>query len=214
MSRPPKEIPLKTKIMEEKPEEDELDIAPEDMSEQIDDLLERELYSDETEPAVLLDDDTEVNTMDMSVEELLSQLSEKKGAVREEAVPETSAISPQAEEPEEEENAEEPEELSIDDLLSQLDSAAPVHPEEPSPIIEEEPEQTSYTSKADLGLEALLDSIAAKNNVEPAQMEPQAEPAVELAELEEDEPEEEELVEETEAVAEDIEEPQDSMEEA
>lgn len=158
MTRPPKEIPLKTKVMAEEPEEEAFDIAPEDMLEQIDDLLDRELYSDDAEPAALLNDDTEVNTMDMSVEELLSQLSEKKVTTKEE--------------------------LSIDDLLGQLDSAAPVYhnedivpelseeedsdivrQEENSVIMEEESEQSSYTGQADMGLEELLDSIAAKSNV-------------------------------------------------
>lgn len=206
MSRPPKEVPLKTRVMEEEHEEDELDIAPEDMSEQIDDLLDRELYSDEAEPAVLLDDDTEVNTMDMSVEELLNQLSEKKGTAREEAVPDVSVtVLPEAE-PEEEEIIEEPEELSIDDLLRQLDNTVPVHSEEPSVIKEEEPEEISPTSNEDLELEALLNSIAAKNNV-----------AEVRTEQPQDEPEEEELIEEPEEAVEEpeeiVEEPEETVEE-
>lgn len=54
------------------------DIAPEDMLDKIDDLLDSELYSDDKAPELLLDDDMEVNTMDMSVDDLLSQLSEKQ----------------------------------------------------------------------------------------------------------------------------------------
>ncbi len=56
------------------------DIAPEDMLDQIDDLLDSELYSDAKTPELLLDDEMEVNTMDMSVDDLLSQLSEKQAA--------------------------------------------------------------------------------------------------------------------------------------
>lgn len=197
MSRPPKEIPLKTRVTEAEHEEDELDIAPEDMSEQIDDLLDRELYSDEAEPAALLDDDTEVNTMDMSVEELLNQLSEKKGTAKEEAIPEASATASWEDEPEEEETIEESKELSIDDLLSQLDSTVPAHSEELSDIVEEEPVHVSHTAKTDLGLEALLNSIAAKNNDAEVQTEPQ-----------EDEPEEEEIVEAQEEAAEETEVPE------
>lgn len=55
--------------------EDDLDIAPEDMIDQIDDLLEDELYSETEGAQMLLDDDMEVNTMDMPVGDLLSQLS-------------------------------------------------------------------------------------------------------------------------------------------
>lgn len=56
------------------------EIAPEDMTEHIDDLLDNELYG-KGEQEMLLDDDMEVNTMDdMTVGDLLSQLSEKKDA--------------------------------------------------------------------------------------------------------------------------------------
>lgn len=54
------------------------DIAPEDMLDQINDLLDNELYNDGKNSDLLLDDDLEVNTMDMSVDDLLSQLSEKQ----------------------------------------------------------------------------------------------------------------------------------------
>ena len=53
--------------------QDEEEIAPEDLSDQIDDLLDQELYGEEAVP--VLSDDMEVNTMDMSVEDLLNQLS-------------------------------------------------------------------------------------------------------------------------------------------
>ncbi|MDD5998499.1 MAG: hypothetical protein PUC55_02220, partial [Lachnospiraceae bacterium] len=66
-------------------DEDDVDIAPEDMMDQIDDLLNHELYQDdEPDAEALLNDDTEVNTMDMSVEELLNQLSEKQDKKSEE----------------------------------------------------------------------------------------------------------------------------------
>ena len=82
---PKKEKPKKTKKTVSKSKETEqkvsasqdsedVDIAPEDMSDQIDDLLNHELYEDNsTEDDVqnLIKDDMEVNTMDMSVEELL-----------------------------------------------------------------------------------------------------------------------------------------------
>lgn len=54
------------------------DIAPEDMADQIDDMLDQELYQDSNQAELLLDDDLEVNTMDMSVNDLLSQLSAKQ----------------------------------------------------------------------------------------------------------------------------------------
>ena len=47
---------------------EDMDIAPEDMSDQIDDLLNHELYEDdsaEENPQSLIKDDMEVNTMDM-----------------------------------------------------------------------------------------------------------------------------------------------------
>lgn len=53
---------------------DSLEIAPEDMSEGIDDLLNHELYGDEQYQSGLIRDDVDVDTMDMSVEELLRQL--------------------------------------------------------------------------------------------------------------------------------------------
>ncbi len=54
------------------------DIAPEDMLDHIDELLDSEIYNDGKTPEILLDDDLEVNTMDMSVDDLLNQLSEKQ----------------------------------------------------------------------------------------------------------------------------------------
>lgn len=54
------------------------DIAPEDMLDHIDDLIDGELYGNDKTPELLLDDDMEVNTMDMSVDDLLNQLSEKQ----------------------------------------------------------------------------------------------------------------------------------------
>ena len=74
---------VKSKKSEPAAMKEDSDIAPEDMLEQIDDLLEDELYSDDERTQMLLDDDVEVNTMDMSVEELLSQLSEKQEAEKE-----------------------------------------------------------------------------------------------------------------------------------
>ncbi len=56
------------------------EIAPEDMTEHIDDLLDNELYGN-GEQGMLLDDDMEVNTMDdMTVGDLLSRLSDKNDA--------------------------------------------------------------------------------------------------------------------------------------
>ncbi len=59
------------------------DIAPEDMTDNIDALLDNELYGDD-QAQMLLDDDLEVNTMDMSVDDLLSQLSAKQEKIQEE----------------------------------------------------------------------------------------------------------------------------------
>ncbi|MDO5156589.1 MAG: polymer-forming cytoskeletal protein [Eubacteriales bacterium] len=50
------------------------DIAPEDLLDQIDDILDQELYGVQEQT---LPDDLEVNTMDMSVQDLLNQLSEQ-----------------------------------------------------------------------------------------------------------------------------------------
>ena len=106
-TRPPKELPIKQKI-EEAPSGEDLGIAPEDMSDQIDELLDAELYSDERDPASLLQDDTEVNTMDMSVEEMLSQLAEKH---------------------EEEAKGEQ---MTVDDLLNQLGKPPQLHQSDPA----------------------------------------------------------------------------------
>lgn len=165
--RAPKEVPLKSKVSEDMTVEDDLDIAPEDMMEQIDDLLDDELYSDD-KPQMLLNDDMEVNTMDMSVEELLSQLSEKQ---------EASKITPieddiVEEKSESQEGALEEKELSIDDLLNQLENSIPKKeegelsapvpkPKEDEPVLEE-PQQMEYSGGRDLGLEALLESLNEK----------------------------------------------------
>lgn len=80
----------KTKVTKEKKNSsiDDDDIAPEDMLDQIDDILEKELYG---EDAQLLPDDLEVNTMDMSVQDLLEQLSEKNDVI-EEAIKEANEV--------------------------------------------------------------------------------------------------------------------------
>ncbi|MGN0438131.1 MAG: polymer-forming cytoskeletal protein [Lachnospiraceae bacterium] len=52
----------------------EFDIAPEDMSLQIDAMLDNELYGDDLYEAGMIQDDVDVNTLDMSVEELLQSL--------------------------------------------------------------------------------------------------------------------------------------------
>jgi len=99
--------------------DEEMDIAPEDMLDQIDDLLDNELYSDENDPQLLLDDDMEVNTMDMSVEELLSQLAMKQNANEintEEVVDKEVDLTKQVTDVEEE--------LSVDSLLDQLEASA------------------------------------------------------------------------------------------
>lgn len=131
------------------PEDD--DIAPEDLLGQIDDMLEQELYG--SEDSLVLPDDMEVNTMDMSVEDLLNQLSEQsepaQTAVVEESVEEQGNVS---------------DELSIDDMLSQLEMSLPSG--DPADIggsyaeeMSKEPD-TESAQNVDMGLEALLDSIA------------------------------------------------------
>ena len=54
------------------------DIAPEDMLDQIDELLNNELYSDGDSTDIMLDNDINKKTMDISVDDLLSQLSAKQ----------------------------------------------------------------------------------------------------------------------------------------
>lgn len=71
------------------------DIAPEDMTDNIDALLDKELYSDD-QAKMLLDDDLEVNTMDMSVDDLLSQLSAKQEKIQEEAAEVTAPVEPES----------------------------------------------------------------------------------------------------------------------
>lgn len=173
-TRPPKEIPLKEKIAEE-PELESMELAPEDMLDQIDDLLDYELYSDKENHGSLLSDDMEVNTMDMSVEELLHQLSDKQSADIEEHtdIEERDIDDLQ-------ETGDNTEELSVDELLSQLERAIPEVPNEEIEIQTEEdpasailPETKGYTGEPDMGLEALLDSIGARNHsIEEADSEP------------------------------------------
>ena len=131
----------------EKSDEDDVDIAPEDMMDQIDDLLNHELYQDdESDAGALLNDDTEVNTMDMSVEELLNQLSEKQDKKSEEKKMVTHTP--------ESKNAKTTDDLSVDDLLTQLENSIPAEKEE-------EPVSTPHAS--DPGLEELLNRISAKS---------------------------------------------------
>ena len=164
---------------------DDVDIAPEDMSDQIDDLLNHELYEDnsaEDDAQNLIKDDMEVNTMDMSVEELLNQLSVQQ---KENKVTEAAKVA----------EKQEPEELSVDDLLSQLEQSIPE---------EKKPESTHV---ADPGLEELLNRIGAKNGLKDKEeaetiTQPESEPEPEVAEevIEQSEPEviEEEVITEPE----------------
>ena len=123
-ARPKKQVPLKKKVKEEKQDIDDFDIAPEDLSDQIDDLLDNELYGDEEKVQMLIDDNMEVNTMDMSVDELLSQISEKQNT------------------------------------LVSKESVKPVK----SAPIQQEVQQEYVKPEKDMGLEALLDSIANKSH--------------------------------------------------
>lgn len=134
------------------PEDD--DIAPEDLLGQIDDMLEQELYG--SEDSLVLPDDMEVNTMDMSVEDLLNQLSEQNEPAQ------TAVIE---ESPESQESVSD--ELSIDDMLSQLEMSLPSGEqadigEDSSLFAKEMPQEpdTGFAQNVDMGLEALLDSIA------------------------------------------------------
>lgn len=86
--------------------ETDMEIAPEDLADSIDELLEHELYG--AQDSQILPDDMDVNTMDMSVEEMLSQLASK--------------------------NVEEEEEsLSVEAMLNQLDSPEAVKEQEKKP---------------------------------------------------------------------------------
>lgn len=217
MTRPPKEAPLKEKVTENVMTDEDIDIAPEDMLDQIDDLLDRELYSDESEPAALLRDDMEVNTMDMSVEELLSQLSEKQEMAKEDvSLPEElpSSVSEQEEEPE----------LSIDDLLSQLENSIPEPNKAESKenqqktdlseaIVKEKAQSKAAVSETDMGLEELLDSISAKSNTGNSSKSSMIEPEISEEEVIEDISEEaEEIVDDIEELPEEPEEVEESLE--
>lgn len=196
-SRPKKQVPLKQKVTEKSDDMNDLDIAPEDLTDQIDDMLDQELYGDDSDnnnPQILLNDDMEVNTMDMSVDELLSQITEKQEMISEPlAVAETETI--------------------------------------PEPVVKEDKtvETAEPFSEKDMGLEALLDSIASKSSVKNKEEKEEAvqeqmntdvlkalqESIEKLARTEEmkNAAEQEETEESTEAVAEEINEPDESMEE-
>ena len=196
-SRPKKQVPLKQKVTEKSDDMNDLDIAPEDLTDQIDDMLEQELYGDDSDnnnPQILLNDDMEVNTMDMSVDELLSQITEKQERISEPlAVEETETI--------------------------------------PEPVVKEDKtvETAEPFSEKDMGLEALLDSIASKSSVKNKAQKEEAvqeqintdvlkelqESIEKLARTEEmkNAAEQEETEESTEAVVEEINEPDESVEE-
>lgn len=65
-ARPKKFVSLKKKVTEEKNDIDDLDIAPEDLSDQIDVLLDSELYGDEEQVQMPVEDHAEVDMMDIS----------------------------------------------------------------------------------------------------------------------------------------------------
>lgn len=135
--------------------QDEEEIAPEDLSDQIDDLLDQELYSDDDIP--VLPDDMEVNTMDMSVEDLLNQLSEKNETSGLETVQEQdAAVSDMTETVNDEQEMNQ----------SEISASSGHGSDEQFPENSTESED-SYSDSADvsyqepdMGLEALLDSIA------------------------------------------------------
>lgn len=173
---------VENKVVEESVRETDMDIAPEDMLEQIDDLLENELYSDEANPQLLLDDDIEVNTMDMSVEELLNQLAMKQNAEIANDMVE-DVVSDEEEAP-----------LSVDDLLCQLEDTT----------LQEETaqEDAEYIHEIDMGLEALLNQISANEAVYDELEENVTEPVLDLSE-EKNEPERE-MVDEVDLEAEEM----------
>lgn len=135
------------------------DIAPEDLSEYIDDMLEQELYGEEAG----LSDDMEVNTLDTSVEDFLEQLSEEGNAA------DNDKQKNKVEEKDEQDT------LSVDDMLSQLEESTSVQPENPqdSDLLQNrenevdvsgENNETEVCHEPDMGLEALLDSISPNDN--------------------------------------------------
>lgn len=115
-----------------KEKQDDVDIAPEDLTDSIDDLLDQELYGKNSSQQILPDDDMEVNTLDMSVEEMLSQLAAKNSSKDEE-------------------------QLSVDDMLAQLDATANTNKIT-------EPEEDMTADEADMGMEELLNSIGSKGS--------------------------------------------------
>ncbi len=196
---------------------EDADIAPEDMLDQIDDLLDNELYGDNPLEAGLLNDDTEVNTMDMSLEDLLKQLgsgsvqSDSDSSGEEEPVyPETSPLPEQ--QPEEDQADEEypvneagtaPQEDKdlddfIDDLLMDLDKSS-VHEEvaetdEPETMVENDINRVEPENE-----EPVMEKSIADLFQQIAEEEPEAEEVEELEEEPED-VEVEELEEEPEDV--------------
>lgn len=209
--RPKKEVPLKTKVEQQTTDTDDLDIAPEDLSDQIDDLLNVELYGETKEKELLLDDDMEVNTLDMSVEELLSQISEKQENLKDindeddvqesntEIEQDNEAIvdideTQEAKEDSEKEDVQTSQvnDMSVDELLNQLEQAIPSEetfisdeaaniedtteelPNDISNMTESMAMHNSLTEQAtdenmidtsDMGLEALLDSLASNSTL-------------------------------------------------
>lgn len=115
-----------------KENQDDVDIAPEDLTDSIDDLLDQELYGKNSSQQILPDDDMEVNTLDMSVEEMLSQLAAKNVSKDEE-------------------------QLSVDDMLAQLDATANTNKIT-------EPEEDMTADETDMGMEELLNSISSKSS--------------------------------------------------
>lgn len=143
-------------------QEDDLDIAPEDRLDQIDDLLENELYSSTTEDAqMLLDDDMEVNTMDMSVGDLLSQLSGQR---------EVDQITEEDDHKEQESSEESPSETETEETASGENTEMEDSLKEGSDTGNmEDPEETVMEEEKDMMATDSEEDVAVSEESAPAQ---------------------------------------------
>lgn len=170
---------------------EDTDIAPEDMLDQIDALLDNELYSDNPLDTGLLNDDMDVNTMDMSLEDLLKQLESNSGEeTSENGGEEESTASEDAvfmdEQPDETYPANEVENsqnenLELNDLIDEFLTDAniestPDQIDEPEPVvvterdIEDEPEEILEDSSEENFEEPVAEAFDEEPEEEPEEV--------------------------------------------
>lgn len=141
---------------------DNLEIAPEDMLDQVDAMLENELYGTPEQATPVIQDDIDVNTMDMSVEDLLKQLennvAEEQNDLNESIqsmLNDTDEVSNEAitETVESSNVSEENSEMSIEELLQSLEEEVAVGdtPETvPEMVVEDSLEPTEEVEGEDV----------------------------------------------------------------